>query len=399
MATMTAPNPSPLTPELIESVINGLPIQGRIMLRLILLQHFDVTDEEIQYMVADRPDPRCVAGSKPTHNILTQDAIRSIAEKRDQYLRHVRLKRERTRLQCDCLVKLMAIRTAMAERAADLLATKFGVTEEAIGELKAQARTALPKPAIRALDQRWDAHELTTEDYQRQRLSIDMQTHIRLADKYRKRLDLAERERQTADFSSLQDHEVCHIWGLPAGSLAARKVKYMTQFLQGLQAALQKSAPATGSQTAPLDLWKETFAVLATRPVQRSTSIYDGLESTETELIEKETSMAWGSLNEDVEAKFWLSLVQGASSNAVHSEITRSLFGLQRLAAILNDLDTSAPALDEALLSRATPKAFEQPAELPEPAPADAATNEMKEHVLKSMFGEQHPDLTGGGKW
>jgi hypothetical protein len=65
----------------------------------------------------------------------------------------------------------------------------------------------------------------------------------------------------------------------------------------------------------------------------------------------------------------------------------------------LNDLDTSAPALDEALLSRATPKALEQPAELPEPAPADAATNEMKEHVLKSMFGEQHPDLTGGGKW
>jgi len=398
MATMTAPSPSPLTPELIESVISGLPIQGRIMLRLILLQHFDVTDEEIQYMVADRPDPRCVAGSKPTHNVLTQDAIRSVTEKRDQYLRHVRLKRERTRLQCDCLVKLMAIRIAMAERAAVLLSTKFGVTAEAIGELKAQARTALPKPAIRALDQRWDARELTVEDYQRHRLGIDMQTHIRLADKYRKRLDLAERERQTADFSSLQDHEVCHIWGLPAGSLAARKVKYMTQFLQGLQAALQKNAPAAGAQTAPMDLWKETFAVLATRPVQRSTSIYDGLERTEAELIEKETSMAWGSLNEDVEAKFWLSLVQGASSNAVHSEITRSLFGLQRLFAILNDLDTSATGLDEALLSQATPKSVEQPVELPSPA-ADEKTNEMKEHVLKSMFGEQHPDLTGGGKW
>ena len=398
MATLTAPSPSPLTPELIESVISGLPIQGRIMLRLILLQHFDVTDEEIQYMVADRPDPRCVAGSKPTHNVLTQDAIRSVTEKRDQYLRHVRLKRERTRLQCDCLVKLMAIRIAMAERAAVLLSTKFGVTAEAIGELKAQARTALPKPAIRALDQRWDARELTVEDYQRHRLGIDMQTHIRLADKYRKRLDLAERERQTADFSSLQDHEVCHIWGLPAGSLAARKVKYMTQFLQGLQAALQKNAPAAGAQTAPMDLWKETFAVLATRPVQRSTSIYDGLERTEAELIEKETSMAWGSLNEDVEAKFWLSLVQGASSNAVHSEITRSLFGLQRLFAILNDLDTSATGLDEALLSQATPKSVQQPVELPGPA-ADEKTNEMKEHVLKSMFGEQHPDLTGGGKW
>src|SRR5688572_14943546 len=121
MATMTALTPSPLTPELIESVISGLPIQGRIMLRLIMLQHFDVTDEEIQYMVTDRPDPRCVAGSKPTHNVLTQDAIRSITEKRDQYLRHVRLKRERTRLQCDCWVMMMAIRTAIVVQAVVLM--------------------------------------------------------------------------------------------------------------------------------------------------------------------------------------------------------------------------------------------------------------------------------------
>ncbi len=399
MPTTTAPTASPLTPELIESVISSLPIQGRIMLRLILLQHFDVTDEEIQYMTADRPDPRCVAGSKPTHNILTQDAIKSVTEKRDQYLRHVRLKRERTRLQCDCLSKLAAFRTAMTDRAAELLITKFGMTQDAVAQLKAQARTALPKPALRALDQRWEARELTVEEYQQQRLSIEMQTHFRLADKYRKRLDLAERERHTADFSSLQDHEVCHIWGLPAGSLAARKVKYMTQYLQALQAALQRIVPGAGSQNAPMDLWKETFAVLATRPVERSMSVYDGLERTETQLLEKLSSLAWGNLSEDVEAKFWLSVVQGASSNAVHSEITRSLFGLQRMAAILNDFDASPEALDEAMMARCTPKSHEAPAELPEKAPAEPVSNEMKEHVLKSMFGEHHPDLMGGGKW
>ena len=398
MATTTAPMASPLTPELIESVIVSLPIQGRIMLRLILLQHFNVTDEEIRYMTADRPDPRCVAGSKPTHNILTQDAIKAVTEKRDQYLRHVRLKRERTRLQCDCLAKLIALRDAMAERAAELLTNKFGMTQDALAELKTQARTALPKPALRALDQRWDKRESTLEEYQQQRLSIEMQTHLRLADKYRKRLDLAERERQSADFSSLQDHEVCHIWGLPAGSLAARKVKYMTQYLQALQVALQQSAPATGAQMAPVDLWKETFAVLATRPVERSVSVYDGLERTETQLLEKLSSLAGGTLVEDVEAKFWLSLVQGASSNAVHSEITRSLFGLQRFAAILNDFDASPEALDEAMLARNTPKPHEAQAELPGKS-AEPVSNEMKEHVLKSMFGEQHPDLTGGGKW
>ena len=396
MATPTAA--SPLTPELIESVISSLPIQGRIMLRLILLQHFNVTEEEIQYMTADRPDPRCVAGSKPTHNILTQDAIKAVTDKRDQYLRHVRLKRERTRLQSDCLAKLAAIQTAMADRAAELLTGKFNVDKEAISQLKSQARTALPKPAIRALDQRWESHELSVEEYQRQRLSIDMQTHLRLAEKYRKRLDLAERERQTSDFSCLQDHEVCHIWGLPAGSLAARKVKYMTQYLQALQAALQREG-VPGSETPPIDLWKETFAVLATRPVDRSMSVYDGLERTEAQLLEKLTALASGNLSEDVESKFWLSLVQGASSNAVHSEITRSLFGLQRLAATLNDFDSSTEALDEALLARSMPKTEGAQAQLTEKPSAETATNEMKEHVLKSMFGEQHPDLTGGGKW
>jgi hypothetical protein len=398
MATTTARSASPLTPELIESVISSLPIQGRIMLRLILLQHFNVTDEEIQYMTADRPDPRCVAGSKPTHNVLTQDAIRSVTEKRDQYLRHIRLKRERMGLQCDCLAKLAALRMAMADRAAELLTNKFGTAADAIAQLKEQARTALPRPALRALDQRWEARELTVEEYQQQRLSIDLQTNLRLADKYRKRLDVAQRERQTADFSSLQDHEVCHIWGLPAGSLAARKVKYMSQYLQALQVALQRGAPAAGSKSAPIDLWKETFAVLATRPVERSMSVYDGLERTETQLLEKLSTLAWGALNEDVESKFWLSLVQGGSSNAVHSEVTRSLFGLQRLAAVLNDFDSSPEALDEALLARSTPTAHEVPAELLE-KPAEPLTNEMKEHVLKSMFGEPHPDLTGGGKW
>jgi hypothetical protein len=397
MATPTAPPASRLTPELIESVINSLPIQGRIMLHLILLQHFDVTEEEIRYMTADRPDPRCVAGSKPTHNILTQDAIKAVAEKRDQYLRHVRLKRERMKLQCDCLAKLAAIRTAMADRAAALLTTKFGMAPDAIAELKAQARTALPKPALRALDHRWNAHELTAEEYQQQRLSIDLQTHFRVADKYRKRLDLAERERRTADFSSLQDHEVCHIWGLPAGSLAARKVKYMTQYVQALQAALQQSAPAADPQTPPIDLWKETFAVLATRPMERSVSVYDGLENTETQLLEKLSAMAWGTLPEEVESKFWLSLVQGASSNAVHSEITRSLFGLQRLAAVLNDFDSSPEALDEALLARSASQSQDVP-QLTD-KPAEPVTNEMKEHVLRSMFGEQHPDLAGGSKW
>src|SRR5262245_16994272 len=392
----TASTTTPLTPTLIESVIAGMPIQGRIMLKLILLQHFDVTDEEINYMTADRPDPRCVAGSKPTYNILTQEAIKAVRDKRDHYRHQVRLKRERTWLQCECLKQLLKLRETLAKRAAHLLEARFQMAPVAVAELQTQALTAGTKPQIRLVDDRWESNDRSVEDYQRGRLGIEMQTQLRMADKYRKRLDLATRERQTADHTPLQDHEIGIIWGIPASSLAARKLKYITQFLQALHPALQGERSA--ASTPPMDLWKETFTVLATKPVERSLSTYDGLERTEANLIDKLTVLAWGTLSDDLETKFWNSLVQGASSNAVHSEVTRNLFGLQRLAAIMNDLDTSPDALDEVLLARVTPKKRDEQPALEE-KPADQASNEMREHVLRSMFGEQHTDLTGGGKW
>jgi hypothetical protein len=399
MTTIASP-PSPLSIEKIESVIAALPVQGRIMLRLILLQYFDVTDEEIIYIVTDRPDPRCVAGTKPTNTSMTKESIKVVTDRRDQYRRQVRLKRERTWLQCESLRKLAQLRDTFADRARTLLAERFSVSAEALDALSSSARNVLPRPAIRLLDQRWDADEITAEDYQQQRLSIEFQTQLRMAEKYRKRLDLAERERQSAIAAPLQDHEIAHVWGLPAGSLAARKVKYLAQYLQGLQATLQSSAAAT--TTSPMDLWKETFSVLSEQPIERSLSTYDGLEKTESALIDKLTAMVWGNITEEVEVKFWTSLVFGASSNAMHSEITRNLFGLQRLTTILNDMDTSSEAVDEELLKRTapTPKSQEDQLALPEEKPADdPASAEMKEHVLRSMYGEPHNDLIGGGKW
>ena len=59
----------------------------------------------------------------------------------------------------------------------------------------------------------------------------------------------------------------------------------------------------------------------------------------------------------------------------------------------------SIAACDEALLTRVTPRARDEQVALLEQKPAEPESNEMKEHVLKSMFGEQHPDLIGGGKW
>jgi hypothetical protein len=255
----------------------------------------------------------------------------------------------------------------------------------------------LPKPAILLLEQRWDADEITAEDYQRQRLSIEFQTQLRMAEKYRKRLDLAERERQSTIFATLQDHEIAHVWGLPAGSLAARKVKYLTQYLQALQAALQTEEAAT--VTAPLDLWKETFSVLAKQPIDRSLSTYDGLEKTESALIEKLTAMVWGNLAEEIEVKFWTSLVFGASSNAMHSEVTRNLFGLQRLITVLNDMDHSPEAVDEELLKRTAAKPKLDMSVLEAPAePPVKELSEMQVQILNSMKGE---DTSGrpSDKW
>ena len=397
--TTTASPASLLTADIIRSVIDAMPMQGRIMLRLIMLQHFDVTDEEILYIVADRPDPRCVAGTKPTNTNMTKEAIKAVTDRRDQYRRQVRLKRERTWLQCESLGRLARLRENLAARARAILTERFSVSAETLDALQASARTVLPRPAIRQLEQRWDTDEITAEDYQRQRLSIEYQTQLRMAEKYHKRLNLAERERQTAIYAPLQDHEIGHVWGIPAGSLAARKVKYLTQYLQALQMALRASAPDAAATTSPLDLWKETFSVLAEQPIERSLSTYDGLEKTESALIDKLTLMVWGSLAEESEVKFWTSLVFGASSNAMHSEITRNLFGLQRLIAILNDMDTSREALDEELLKRtAARQKLEAGALEGSSEPAVKELSEMQAQILNSMRGE---DATGraSDKW
>jgi hypothetical protein len=382
---------------MIRSVIDALPVQGRIMLRLLLLQYLDVTDEDTLYIVADQPDPRCVAGTKPTNSTPTKEAIKVVTDRRDQYRRQMRLKRERTWLQCDSLRRLASLREAFADQAHALLAGRFSLSADRLDALRASARTVLPKPAILRLEQSWDAGDLTAEDYQLQRLSIEFQTQLRMADKYRKRLDLAERERHTAISTPLQDHEIGHIWGIPAGSLAARKVKYLTQYLHNLQATIRSGAAATA--TAPLDLWKDTFSALAAQPIERSLATYDGLEKTESALIDKLTALVLGNLPEEVEVKFLTSLVLGASSNAMLSEITRSLFGLQRLTTILNDMDLSPEAIDEELLKRtaAKPKLeMGAPADSAEPPPKELT--ELQAHVLNSFRGE---DASGrsSDKW
>ena len=383
-----------LTPELIASTIDQAPIQGRIMLKLLLLQHFDITPEEISHIAADRPDPRCVAGSKPIHQMVKQDALRDVTSRRDEYRRRVRLRRERLWLQMESMKGMIALAEGMVRAASDLLVTQYKMSPEALNSIKQEARAAVPKPAIRLLNRRWDEDDISAEAYQEARLGLEIQTQLRLLDKYKKRFELSEREWKSINAAPLQDHEIGHIWGIPAGSLAGRKVKHLHQYLQAIQTILQKTSPKDVPATGPLDLWKETLTVLSQRPVERSIAHYDGLERTEEALVERLRTFAWGTLGEDLEAKFWLSLVHGASSNAVHSENTRSLFGLQRLMAVLSEIDSSPDALEQELLTRTAPVAKEALA-LPDDAaqPKQEEMGQMQQHVLTSFIGELHNDL------
>jgi hypothetical protein len=68
---------------------------------------------------------------------------------------------------------------------------------------ESQARVAVPGPALRVLEERWDKDDLSAEEYQNYRLAIEMQTHIRMAERFKTRLVLAERERQTSDQTTL----------------------------------------------------------------------------------------------------------------------------------------------------------------------------------------------------
>jgi hypothetical protein len=386
---------SPLTAEIVEDVIAGLPIQGRIILRLLLLQYFDLTHEEILFMVADRPDPRCVSGKKPV-TTMTQESITAMIDRRNEYRRRARLRRERTWLQGIALKNQARMAAALATRAATLL-TDRGVSAEAIDRLTSQARSAVPAPTLRLLEERWDTGEITAEDYQKHRLAIEMQAQLRFAERFKKRLDLVERERQTSDQTTLLDHEIGHIWGLPAGTLAARKVKFLSQYLLGIQ------AKCSGSHTiephAPLpSLWKETLYILSHTPIERSIPTYDGLEGTESALIDKLGAYALIAIPEATETKFWNSLVFGASSNAMHTETTRTLFGLQRLVSIQKDVDAGADALDEELLKRSTPTPKESQPSLRERDAGPGELTDLQKQILHNFIGE---DVSGrsSDKW
>jgi hypothetical protein len=267
--------------------------------------------------------------------------------------------------------------------------------EETRKTTKDHAPSVLLRQEIRKLDRAWEHEELPQKDYQQQRLLLEYQALLRRRAIFRRRYKISQQEFVTAGSTSLKDHEIAHVWGIPLGSLAGRKVKALEQFLTRLQKSQETSAPSNGT-VQPLDLWRETFTTLAKRPIERSLVEYDGLEQTEEILLSKLQAFVNGAMSEPEESKFWTSItkVNDTEFSGSWASHARSILAFQRLHAIFNDMDLSDEALEDEISAKIIPKLpDDQIATEEEEKPLELSQKGLG--VIDAFIGEQDDKRRG----
>lgn len=375
----------------IEATIESLSIQNRTMIRLLLLQYQDVTKEGIEYIAADQPDARFMAGVQPTSKPWIGEAIREVGARVDQYRLFLRQKRERPWLQIECLKKQMEMVDSAIHAAEDLLTTRLQADPETIKDRKKSSISALPKPEIRRLDKAWDEDEISKEDYQTTRLLIEYQTLLRRRERQQRRLTSAQREFEHAGLAPMQDHEIAHIWGIPLGSLSGRKVKALHNYLTALQGRLESSKAMSDTSEVRPDLWRKTIHTLSTQPTERSVvSFVTGIERTEEALLEKLNTLADGTMAEEMESGFWqlITRVHDSEHSGAWDNHTRAIFALQRLSAIQSDIDPSPEDLEDDLMKIITPQPKGEALPAPEQQEEEVELGEQALGVLNAFMGE-----------
>lgn len=380
-----------LTSECIESVVAGLPVQSRVMIRLLLLQYLEVSQEDCRFIAEDQPDSRFLAGGQPLKKQHATAAVVEITNRVAQYSMFFRQKRERPWLQIECLKKQTALTDLTITAAEGLITSRFHVEPSVVRTYRDNAMSALLKPEIRRLERTWEQEAIAADDYQQQRLLIAYQALLRRRAKQRRRLDNATREFERSGLAPLQDHEVAHIWGIPMGSLSARKVKALTHYLTALQTKLEQdqgpSEPPHGYQ----DLWQETIRVLSKKPCQRSVvSFIPGIERTEEILLEKLTMFADGSMPEAVESNFWqlITRIHDSEHSGPWNNHVRAIFALQRLFAIQSDSEPTLDELEEMLLKTTKPKSKDEDLPAHQPDESSLELSEQALGVLNAFAGE-----------
>ena len=274
--------------------------------------------------------------------------------------------------------------------AEQLLTEHFDVDQATLQDRKAQAAIILAKQIRRKLDRNVEQNEISEEDYKKERLLLEYQMLLRKKERIRRRLTAAIRELQSAGLSPLQDHEIAHIWGIPLGSLAARKVKALHQYLTESEKMVKANPQSPGqSPTERPDYWKETFATLCRRPVKRSVVAYDGLERTEDALMEKLSAFASDKMSEEEDAKFWTNItkIHDSEHAGMWRSQSRAIFALQRLSAIIKEFDQSDPGIEEVLLTKISPPSAQEKLSVPE-EDKPAELNEEALGVLQKLVGD-----------
>ena len=381
--------------EHIESALQALPLQSRTMIQLLLLQYIDVTQEEIDYMATDQPDSRFLAGKQPQGKTISLEAVQNVTSRSNQYKGYYRQKRERPGMHVQFLKEMLTIMDRKIRIVERMLLEDFSTDEETIQSAKSQAPSVLLRQELRKLDRAWEHEEIPKKDYQIQRLLLEFQALLRRRAIFRRRYKISQQEFLTAGLSSLKDHEIAHVWGIPLGSLAGRKVKAMEQFLKILQTHQDTDSDSNGN-TQALDLWRETFNTLAQRPIERSLIEYDGLEKTEEALMEKLEAFVTGMMSEPEESKFWTNItkVNDTEFSGSWASNARSILAFQRLHALLNDMDLSDEGLEDEISAKIIPKqADDQIATEEEEKPVELGEQGLG--VLNSFMGEQDDKRRG----
>ncbi len=381
--------------EHIESAIQTLPTQGRTMLQLLLLQYLDLSLESIAYMVNDQPDSRFQAGNQPKGNPLSLEAERNITSRANQYRDYYRQKRERPGMHIEFLTQELKNIDKTIQIAERLLTSDFELTQNALQDAKTQSPSILLRQELRKLERGWDNQELSPKEYQTQRLLLEYQALLRRRGIFRRRLKFAQNDFIVSGNSPLQDHEIAHIWGIPLGSLVARKVKALQHFLTELQKHQDKhSAPDEPLQ--PINLWKEALDFLSQRPIEKSMVEYDGLGKTEEALLDQLRAFVDGSMSEPEESKFWTSItkVHDTEFSGTWLSQARSIFAFQRLNALLNDMDFSDEGLEEGLRVKIYPQLPDDQL-APESDDKPIELSEKGVGVLNYFAGEQDDKRRG----
>ena len=222
-------------------------------------------------------------------------------------------------------------------------------------------------------------------------LAVEYQTLLRRRERQRRRHDTALREFESSGLFPLQDHEIAHIWGIPLGSLAGRKVKAMNNYLIDLQRRLETDNAMPNTKEARPELWKETIRALSKKPVKRSVvSFISGIERTEEMLLGKLQSLAEGTMPEELESNFWQLITRrhDTEHSGPWNDHARAIFALQRLSAIQSDIDPTIEELEDNLLKIITPQAKGEALPAPEQEAKELELGEQAQGVLNAFIGE-----------